>query len=137
MTGPTSSRADTAVSARRWIEAWDRGWRASDPDPIVALYAPDAVFLTHPFRAPATPRDYIAQAFADAALVEGPRWAEPLVAGERAAVEYWAILRARSGAALTISGVTVLRFRPDGLAAEHRDYWALDEGRFEPNWLRR
>ena len=128
---------DATTAARRWVEGWDRGWRATDPEPIAALYAQEAVFLTHPFRGGATPREYAVQAFADETLVEGPLWAEPLVAGDRAAVEYWAILRARTGEEVTISGVTVLRFAPSGLVVEHRDYWALEEGRFEPNWVRR
>jgi len=30
--------------------------------------------------------------------------------------------------------VTVLRFGPDGLVVDHRDYWAMQPGRAEPNF---
>jgi ketosteroid isomerase-like protein len=33
---------DTEQAVRRWIDAWLNGWRALDPEPIVAVYAEDA-----------------------------------------------------------------------------------------------
>ncbi len=53
---------------------------------------------------------------------------EPVVTGDRAAVEYWAILR-YEGAEHTLAGTTMLRFDEHGLVLEHRDYWALENGR--------
>jgi hypothetical protein len=49
---------------------------------------------------------------------------EPLVAGDRAAVEYRAVFTA-GGRRQEVRGVSVLRFDGDGLVAEHRDYWAI------------
>jgi ketosteroid isomerase-like protein len=37
-------------AARRWIDGWTRGWRGHDAEAIAALYSPEAVFLSHPFR---------------------------------------------------------------------------------------
>ena len=51
---------DTAAVARLWIDGWTRGWSAHDTEPIAALYAPDAVFVSHPFREPQAPADYAA-----------------------------------------------------------------------------
>jgi hypothetical protein len=31
----------------------------------------------------------------------------------------------------TLAGTTLLRFDADGLVVEHRDYWALEDGRRE------
>ena len=125
---------DAEAAARAWIAGWSRGWRAHDPDTIAALYTDDAVLLTHPFRQPHGGRDgvreYTRGAFADEELVEF-RFGEPVAGGRRAAVEYWAILRAE-GRELTLAGVSVLRFAGDGRCEEHRDAWAMQEGRREP-----
>jgi hypothetical protein len=56
---------------------------------------------------------------------------EPVVSGDRAAVEYWAILSAGDGP-LTLAGSAFLHFAPDGRVTEHRDYWDIQEGRREP-----
>jgi hypothetical protein len=72
----------------------------------------------------------VSRAFGEESFVEA--WfGEPVVAGERAAVEYWAILEA-AGAELTIAGAAVLRFDADGRVVEHRDYWDQIDGRREP-----
>lgn len=55
---------------------------------------------------------------------------EPVVDGDRAAVEYWAILRLE-GKEQTLAGTTLLRFDAEGRVVEHRDYWALEQGRRE------
>jgi hypothetical protein len=59
------------------------------------------------------------------------RFGEPLVAGRRAAVEWWASFR-EGGEEVSLAGVTVLRFRDDGLVVEHTDYWGETPGRTEP-----
>ncbi|HKP17674.1 MAG TPA: nuclear transport factor 2 family protein [Gaiellaceae bacterium] len=122
---------DTAAAAHAWIDGWTRGWENGDADAIGALYAPDAVFRSHPFREPErSGRDYALRAFEDEELVEC-RFGAPIVTGERAAVEYWAILRSE-GEDETLAGIAVLRFRADGLVAEQRDYWVMQPGRRPP-----
>jgi len=124
---------DARTAARNWVDAWTQGWEAADPDPIAALYADDAVFRSHPFREPeASPRAYVERAFADESLVEC-RFGEPVVDRDRAAVEYWAILGAPRGEE-TLTGVTVLRFGPDGRVVEHCDYWSMQAGRTPPRF---
>jgi hypothetical protein len=124
---------DARAAVQSWIDGWTRGWQAGDPEPIAALYAGDAVFRSHPFREPeASARDYVLRAFADETLVEC-RFGEPVVDGERAAVEYWAVLGTPSGEQ-TLAGITVLRFGPDGLVVEHRDYWSMEPGRTPPRF---
>jgi len=95
---------------------------------IAALYAPGAVYTSHPFREPEkSARDYALRAFADEELVEC-RYGEPVVAGDRAAVEYWAILSA-DGEEETLAGIALLRFDESGLVVEQRDYWSMQPGR--------
>jgi ketosteroid isomerase-like protein len=125
---------DAATAARRWVDGWSRAWPARDADAVAALYAEDAVYSSHPFRnphrGPDGAREYAAEAFRQEELVEA-RFGDPVAAGNRAAVEYWAILRS-SGKELTLAGTTVLRFAPDGRVEEHREYWALAEGARRP-----
>jgi ketosteroid isomerase-like protein len=123
------------AAARAWVEGWQRAWPARDADAVAALYTPDAIYLSHPFReahlGTAGVLDYARTAFAEEDLVE-VRFGEPVAAGDRAAVEYWAILAA-GGKELTLAGMVVLRFAPDGRVEEHREYWSMQEGRVEPS----
>lgn len=41
---------DARLGAARWAHAWKHAWEALDPEPIVALCAPDALFCSEPFR---------------------------------------------------------------------------------------
>ena len=110
---------------------WARAWPAKDADAIVALYAQRAVYRSHPFRDPEpSPRDYVERMFAEEDEIEC-RFGEAIVAGDRAAVEWWASWR-EGGDLLTLAGTTVLRFGPDGLVSEHVDYWVEGAGRREP-----
>ena len=126
---------DAESAARRWVEGWSLAWPARDADAVGALYAPDAVFRSHPFREPHAPADYARWAFADEEewLVDF-RFGDPVVAGSRAAVEYWALLRRRDGGTATLAGIAALRFGDHGLVVEQRDYWDIAEGRHQPNF---
>jgi hypothetical protein len=123
---------DTRDAARRWADAWKRGWEALDPEPIMARYAPTATHFTSPFREPSgratDVRAYVERTLAEE---EDPRvWmGEPIVDGDRAAISWWASLR-EEGANSTLAGTSVLRFDADGLVVEQWDAWnQLDERR--------
>jgi SnoaL-like domain len=124
---------DAEVAARRWAETWERGWREHDAEEIARVYADDAVYRSHPFHAPVEggALAYAREQFAQEGPLELVRFGEPIVSGDRAAVEWWATFEER-GKLVTLAGATVLRFRPDGLVAEHVDYWVMEEGRVEP-----
>jgi len=117
-------------AARAWVEAWELGWRTHDAEPIVARYAEGAVFRSHPFREPEDPLTYVERVLAEEEAEPEVWFGEPIVSGDRAAVEYWAILRVE-GKEHALAGTTLLRFDADGLVVEHRDYWALEAGRWE------
>ena len=122
---------DATAAARAWIDGWSRTWPAKDADAVGALYTDDAVYLSHPFRErEASAREYARRAFADGELVEA-RFGEPIASGNRAAVEYWAVL-VSGGKEVTLAGTAVLRFARDGRVEEHREYWSLEDGPREP-----
>jgi SnoaL-like domain len=123
---------DADAAARAWIDAWQRAWPAEDVDAIVSMYAPGDVYSSHPFRRPETARSYVERAFGEEALVD-VRFGEPIVAADRAAVEYWAVLRTPDDREITIAGAAFLHFDAAGRVTDHRDYWDQVVGRRQPH----
>jgi SnoaL-like domain len=118
-------------AARRWAEAFERAWRSGDGDAAAALYAKECVFRSQPFRELEDARAYMVRAFEEAMASEA--WfGEPREDGDRAAIEYWANLIDPKGVESTLAGCHVVRFGPDGLVAEARDYWHLEPGHLPP-----
>ena len=116
---------------KHWAEGYQRAWEADDPDAAAALYSPDCVFRSAPFREPEPPLAYARRVYPEA-RAEDVHFGEPVEEGDRAAVEWWAILVTPDGAEQTIAGCSVLRFGEDGLAIESRDYWHMEPGRRGP-----
>jgi hypothetical protein len=114
---------DTRAAAERWRDVWARGWRSGEAGEIVALYAKGAHFQSHPFRDAVAPADYIVPTIAEEESAEC-EFGEPIVDGERAAVEWSAETRLKDGGAERLAGVSLLRFDEDGLVVEQRDFWA-------------
>ncbi|WP_433041084.1 nuclear transport factor 2 family protein [Dactylosporangium sp. CS-033363] len=127
---------DTRTAARRWADTWVSAWRSHDAEAVAALYAPDCVHRSLPFRAPHHGRAgvlaYVRDAFADESAVAGVWFNTPVVDGERAWVEYWATVRDRDGAEVSIAGCAFARFDDAGLITESRDYWQATDGHVPP-----
>lgn len=117
-----------------WARAWREAWEALDPEPILACYASSAVLSTEPFREPHRGREavraYVTGVFGEE---EGVRvWmSEPIVAGDRAAISWWASLR-EDGADATLAGTSLLRFDADGRVTEQWDAWNRSTERRQP-----
>jgi ketosteroid isomerase-like protein len=125
---------DASSAADDWVTGWSRAWPVGDAAAVAALYADDAVFYSHPFREAQAPGEYAAWAFAEQSRAEC-RFGAPIVSGDRAAVDWWAVITAPDGSEETVAGTSLLRFRADGLVVEQRDAWAVREGRHElPAW---
>ena len=120
----------TREAVRAWIDGWSRAWPAGDAALVASLYAETASFRSEPFRHLQSPRAYAEWAFSeqDAAVC---RFGEPVVDGDRAAVEFWGVVSFR-GRDETIFGIAMLRFGRDGKVVEQRDCWNVREGRHEP-----
>jgi hypothetical protein len=121
-----------AAVPQRWIEGWAEAWAAHDVERIRALYADGARHRSEPFREPGDPGDYAAWAFSDERGAE-VWFARPRVLGvDTAACEWWAISEMDDGRTLTLAGVSLLHFTPDGRVGDQRDYWSESEGVHEP-----
>ena len=95
------------------------------------------MFYSHPFRDRQGPAEYVAWAFDDQAAAEC-RFGDPLVDGDRAAVDWWAVVTSRDGSSQSLAGTSLLRFGGDGLVLEQRDAWGEADGRCElPDWAPR
>ena len=101
---------------------------------IAALYAPDATFYSHPFRARQGPDEYVRWAFDDQESARC-RFGMPVVDGRRAAIDWWAVVTSKDGSQQSLAGTSLVRFDDDGLVVEQRDAWAESDGRHElPHW---
>ena len=119
---------DPEAAVRAWVDGWSRAWPVGDTETVADLYAEDAMFFSHPFRDAQAPAEYAEWAFAEQARAEC-RFGEPIVFGDRAAVDWWAVIVGKDGREETVAGTSLLRFRGDGLVVEQRDVWATATGR--------
>jgi len=127
---------DAQPAARRWQSVWQRAWPDRDPDAVLALYADDAVHRSTPFR-PAhegieAVRGYFVEAFMDETAPAEVFFADPLVVGRRAVMEWWALVTEAEGP-VTIAGIAVADFGPDGRIIRSRDYWHSAAGHHHPH----
>jgi ketosteroid isomerase-like protein len=125
---------DVEDAARRWAETWSRAWLERDVEAIASLYSHDTLYRALAFREPDRGRPgverYLTENFGAEREVEC-RFGEPIVAGDRAAVEWWASW-IEDGRPVTLAGTTVLRFDAEGSVIDHRDYWNEADGRQAP-----
>jgi ketosteroid isomerase-like protein len=112
----------TGEAAERWARTWESAWREHDSSAIVALYADGAHFQSHPFREAQPAAEYVEQVFAEEETAT-PVFLDPIVEGDRAAVEWQAQTRLRGGSSEDLAGVSLLRFNTEGLVVEQRDFW--------------
>ena len=123
---------DVHAAARRWAETWQRAWPAKQSAEIAALYHEAASYRSSPLREAVSggALAYVERQFAIEDDVEC-QFGEPICAGDRAAVEWWASF-IEAGQAITLAGATVLRFDSTGRVVDHVDYWVQSQGRTVP-----
>jgi ketosteroid isomerase-like protein len=122
------------MTVAEWIEAYGRAWREGDADAAAALFTEDAVYRAHPLREPHRGKDEIRDYWSGATGRQADldlRFGTPIVAGERAAVEWWAQMWS-DGEEVTLPGILYLRFAGDGLCEELREAWHAEPGRQAP-----
>ncbi|MEO8457853.1 MAG: nuclear transport factor 2 family protein [Chloroflexota bacterium] len=126
---------DARAAARRWRDTWREAWAAHDADAVADLYAADALFRSEPFREDhhghEGARAYATWAFETESAPPEVWFGEPIVQGDRAACEYWAIV-AEGGEQSSIAGISFLSFDDDGLVLSQRDCWNQQPGRHLP-----
>jgi hypothetical protein len=124
---------DVESAARHWAETWSLAWPKRDVEAIVSLYADPVSYRALAFREPdmglAGVRRYLEENFGIEEDIEC--WfGEPVAAGNRAAVEWWATWIER-GQRLTLAA-TMLLFDDNRKVVDHRDYWNQVERRESP-----
>jgi ketosteroid isomerase-like protein len=120
--------------ASEWLDAYGEAWRTGDDEVLADLFAADAVYTSHPFRAPLVGVEAIREYWRDTTSTQEEldlRFGNPLVVGNRVVVEWWASMR-DDGREITLPGCLLMRFRPGGRCQELREYWQEEEGRREP-----
>ncbi|MFE9451336.1 nuclear transport factor 2 family protein [Streptomyces sp. NPDC006739] len=134
---------EAPVTVARWIAALEAGWRARDPEAIAALFTADATYHQGPYGAPHTGRAAVAAHWRHtlSRQKDARMWfGDPIVSGDRAAVEWWCVLYdPATGAPRNAAGCLTLRFAPDGRCASFHEYWHGAPGQeLEPaeGWLR-
>jgi hypothetical protein len=122
---------ETEAAAQAWADAWERCWRALDADLLEPVYSPRAVHRSHPFREAGSPIEYARWALGEEEGEPEVWMGDPVVAGDRAAIEWWAVV-VENGKQVSLAGTSVIRFGPDGRALEQTDYWGQADGRVPP-----
>ena len=126
-TTPTNPYSD-------WLERYRRAWIDRDAEAASRLFTNDAIYREQPFQAPFVGReairDYWARVTASQTGVE-LRYGQPVVDGDRLAVEWWANLDTTDGP-VTLAGEFLLRFADSGECRELREYWLLTPARVDP-----
>jgi hypothetical protein len=132
--GRTASGGGHRAAVARWLEGYRLAWVRRDPDAAAALFTSDAVYQEQAFQPAYIGRDAIRRYWATVTATQSDvelRDGTPVVAGRKAAVEWWANLR-NDGADVTLAGEFMLTFARRALCSSLREYWFFAEGRLAP-----
>ncbi|MBA2360657.1 MAG: nuclear transport factor 2 family protein [Actinobacteria bacterium] len=123
------------MDVAEWIERYRRAWEQADADAVVELFTENASYRNNIFREPhvgrAAIRAYWEQATGTQSEIE-VRFGRPVVESDRVSVEWWTTMDEVDEGELTLPGCLVLRFSPEGLCEELREYWHFEKGRRDP-----
>jgi ketosteroid isomerase-like protein len=118
-----------------WIEAYRRAWEQADAPAAASLFTDDAGYRAHPLQPAHTRRDGVAAYWSEVTADQREvrvRFGDPIVDGDRVAVEWWTTMRA-GGDPVTLVGCLVLAFAADGRCRDLRECWNLAEGLVDPS----
>lgn len=120
------------MDLERWLAEYARAWREKDAEGVAALFTENAVYRSSPTGAAHTGREAIAAYWRRATATQAEfdlRLGAPVVAGDRAAVEWWAVMRdpdwrpEAPNEWVTLPGCLILRYAEDGRCTELREYY--------------
>lgn len=121
------------TSAIAWVERLRGAWVEGNGETAASLFIADATYRSHPFRTPLQGRTDIARYWSVSTATQSDlrvRFGDPLVDGDRVAVEWWANVT-EDGRLQTDCGALILRF-DDDLCSELREYWNLTDSALQP-----
>jgi ketosteroid isomerase-like protein len=117
-----------------WLEGYRRAWEAADTPAVVGLFTEDAGYRSHPLQPPHGGHDGVAAYWTGVTADQSGvrvRFGDPIVDGDRVAVEWWATMHA-GGAPVSLAGCLLLAFTPDGRCQALRECWNLAERLVDP-----
>lgn len=111
-----------------WLRRYGAAWESRDPEAAAALFTPDALYAWGPWEQ-LHGREAIATRWKQATgEQDNARFeARPIGRAGEHEVVHWACVLGEPGSGHEIDGVFLLRFAPDGLCAELREWWAVRE----------
>jgi predicted ester cyclase/ketosteroid isomerase-like protein len=122
---------DRAARVEAWLRSYGDAWEARDPDAAASLFTEDASYQWGPFEAPLTGRPAIGARWSEATSGQDDvRFQSDLLGmTEDHAVAEWscAFVRPGTGRRVSLRGIFLLRFAPDGLCRELREWWNSEE----------
>ncbi|MFG3438725.1 nuclear transport factor 2 family protein [Nonomuraea sp. NPDC047897] len=119
-----------------WVERYLQAWKDKDDVAVGKLFTRDAVYQEVPgdrdrtFVGRAAIRKYwrgITKGQSDVTT----RYGEPVIQGDRAAVELWITLKG-GGKWMTIIETNVMTFDRHARVSRNAEYWTLRQGKFAP-----
>ena len=122
---------EAKAAVREWADTWQRAWQALDAELLRPIYTDATVHRSHPFREPGNPIEYARWALAEEEGEPQVWMGEPIVAGDRAAIEWWAVV-IENGKEVSLAGTSIVRFDAEGKAVEQTDYWGTADGSTPP-----
>ncbi|WP_052423403.1 nuclear transport factor 2 family protein [Nonomuraea candida] len=130
-----STRLDRATVVG-WVERYLRAWKDKDDVAVGKLFTRDAVYQEVPGDDSRTfvGREAIRKYWRGITKGQSQvttRYGEPVIQGDRAAVELWITLKG-GGKWMTIIETNVMTFDRHGQVSRNAEYWTLRQGKFAP-----
>ena len=116
------------ATAQQWLDRLSTAWRHRDPKAAANLFTSQAIYRYHPFQPSLRGRPEITEYWAAATEHQSEievTFGDPVVDGDRVAVEWWSVM-SDGGRPATETGGLFLRFE-DGRCSELREYWNLSQ----------
>jgi ketosteroid isomerase-like protein len=117
-----------------WLEGYRRAWEEADTPAVLGLFTEDATYRSHPLRPVYAGHDGIAAYWTGVTEDQHDvqvRFGDPIVDGDRVAVEWWTTMRAGPDP-VTLAGCLLLTFAPDGRCQALRECWNVAEAILTP-----
>ncbi len=124
----------TQEDVKKWAEAYRVAWEQADSEGVATLFADGATYRSNIYEEPHRGHDGIVEYWSGVTSVQSNttvRMGDPVVAGDRADVEFWTNMDAE-GSPSTLAGCLLLDFDDSGKCTALREYWQVAEGTNQP-----
>ncbi len=122
------------MTASEWVAAYGKAWNERDADLAASIFAEQSAYYDHLLQPPHVGREGVAEYWRTVTASQSEvncLMGEPIVMGNRFAVEFWTRMKA-DGADATVAGCMLMRLDGEGLCEELREYWFFEMGTHVP-----